>query len=291
MKPVHPVIYVILLSLLALSANLTAAQGKEINVPLSPLAPENNPALSGQDGAAFPLKYTMYAMLAKKGDASGKYGLDETLKPVESVLNSLKGYASFEKINVSDQELAQGAETRFPINGAYTMLVVPAGDDGKGSARLGVRIQLLDNGNLINAIETEANSRPGEALVFQGMPLSPGELVVVLVRGSEPGQQGGEGQDNQEQQQQQQQEQQEQQSRQEEQKEKEKGEEKEAEKQEAAKAEEKPAQEDKGVEKEQEKQDQNNFEAILESLEEMDRREQKDVHYNRNSIDFNGDWW
>ncbi len=45
------------------------------------------------------------------------------------------------------------------------------------------------------------------------------------------------------------------------------------------------------MEKEQEKQDQNNFDAILESLEEMDRREQKDVHYNRNSIEFKGDWW
>ena len=287
MKHVHPLFCCVLLSLLALSADLTAAQGKEINVPLSPLAPENNPALSGQDGAASPLKYTMYAMLAKKGDASGKSGLDQSLKPVEGVLNALKGYASFEKINVSVQELAQGAETRFPINGAYTMLVAPAGDDGKGSAQLGVRIQLLDNGNLINAIETQANSRPGEALVFQGMPLSPGELVVVLVRESEPGQQGGEGQDNQEQQQQQQQEKQSQQKEEE----KEKGEEKEAEKQEAAKAEEKPAQEEKGVEKEQEKQDQNNFDAILESLEEMDRREQKDVHYNRNSIEFKGDWW
>ena len=266
-----------------------------------------SPDAQGGMPAAETLKFKMYAVMAQK--ASGdKAPPSAELKPVESLLKSLP-YTRYEAITVSEQETPDGKETEFPINAAYTLVVRPDGRDEKGAARLDIHVDLMQEGKLVKALTAQAAAKAGDALLLRGMPLAPGELVIVLQR--DRGDQNGQGQQNSQDQQQEQdkQEQQkaqndntpeqkeqdkEQEQQQQDKKEREKKEQEkkdaQAEQQKPDEGEQEPSAEDK-PEEASEKKETNNLESLLQSLEEVDRKEQAEVRNKRDRIDFKGDWW
>jgi len=255
-------------------------------------------------GDAAPLKFKMYALLGQQAPAAAAAVSDPEIKPVEGLLKSLP-YTSYEKIAVDEKETPDGVETQFTINPAYSLVVRPNGRDGQGAAKLDIHVDLTQDGNVVKALTAQASAKPGDALLLRGMPLPPGELVVVLQRdsGDQNGQSGQGDQDQQQQDQQQQQkpdqkdaskdkkdeDKQQDQNKSEEKKQDEKKDGKEA------GAEEKddqnqPSPED--AKKDQDdKKDSKNLESILQSLEDVDRKEQSEVRNKRDRIDFKGGWW
>ncbi|HRZ18389.1 MAG TPA: hypothetical protein P5141_12560, partial [Candidatus Hydrogenedentes bacterium] len=221
---------------------------------------------------------------------------DDRLATLEGALKPL-GFAGYEFIGTTARELAPGQETRFPINATYSAAVTLLPQQEGDAASMEVRIDALLDGKIVNALAGTVQARPGDTVVFRGMPLAPGELVVLLARPSEQssdqsksGEQNQQDQKDQEQTQPQEGQQKERQEQQEEKEEKEKDQEQQ---QESESQEAQPAEEEQGDGAEEEAKEMKNesLHALLESLEETDKREQKEIRNVRQRIDFKGGWW
>lgn len=218
---------------------------------------------------------------------------DDRLAALEGVLKPL-GFAGYEFIGTTARELAPGQETRFPINATYSAAVTLLPQQEGDAASMEVRIDALLDGKIVNALAGTVQARPGDTVVFRGMPLAPGELVVLLARPSEQSSdQSKSGEQNQQDQQEQEQTQPQegqQEERQEQQEEKEKDQEQQ---QESESQEAQPAEEEQGdgAEEEAKEMENESLHALLESLEETDKREQKEIRNVRQRIDFKGGWW
>ena len=225
----------------------------------------------------------MYAIYGHGAVPEQPY-MDETLKPIVSALSELP-FTSYEAVSILDGEVPWGEETRYTVNAKYNVNVVPLGQDEEGAIQLNVRIEMLqEDGTYVDALNAQALAAQNGALLFRGMPLNRGELVVVLLVGMPPDP-NQKNQDTEEQQEQSEgeQEQQEQEEQQQEQEQEKKEEGESSEEQEMN-----PAEETTG---EGEQENHENLEALLESLEDTDKQEQKEERNQRDRIDFKGDWW
>lgn len=213
---------------------------------------------------------------------------DDRLAGLEGALKPL-GFAGFEFVGTAERELAPDTETRFPINGTYSAAITLLPPQDGGTAAMEVRIEALLDGRIVTALAGTVQARPGDTVVFRGMPLAPGELVVLLTRPSEQSsEQSKSDQGQQEQNQNQDQERQDQQT--EEKKQEEEKKEASGNEQEQRKQPEAEEQED-GTEEEKKDMENGSLRALLESLEETDKREQKEIRNVRQRIDFKGGWW
>jgi len=229
--------------------------------------------------------------------------MDQTLKPIASALSKLP-FTSYETVSILDNEIPWGQETRFTLNAKYTVNVTPIRQDEQGSIQLGVRIEMLqDDGTYVDALKAQALAAQNGALLFRGMPLNQGELVVVLLVGMppDPNQQQGDSQQqeqNEGEQEQQQQEQEQNQNKEnegegegaEQQQQNNEGE-GEGEGEDQPKSQQQEMSQTNEPEGEGEKEGMENLDALLQSLEDTDKREQKEERNQRDRIDFKGDWW
>lgn len=212
---------------------------------------------------------------------------DESLKDVASLLSPL-GFSGVEKINIVDRELMEGQEARFPINAIYSLVVARLPQDQQDTAGLDIRIEMLSGDKIINALSARAQARAGDTLVLRGVPLQPGELVVLLSRPSEGSPSKGDSEQNEEQ---------EKEGEEEQQPPKDESDEGDEEKEnkpeegESAEKEQQDQQQRESEAGEEEKHDDASLQSLLESLEEIDRREQKEIRNMRDRIDFKGGWW
>jgi len=215
---------------------------------------------------------------------------DDRLAALEAALKPL-GFAGYEFVGTAARELAPGQETRFPINATYSAAVTLLPSQDGDTAAMEVRIEALLDGKIVTALAGTVQARPGDTVVFRGMPLAPGELVVLLTRPSEQSSEQSKSDQNQQEQQDQQKQDQQQGQQQEEEKEQEK--EKQEEPQTAEEQETQPAAEEQedGTEEEEKDMENGSLRALLESLEETDKREQKELRNVRQRIDFKGGWW
>ncbi len=265
------------------------------------------PPRPGDAAVAEPLKFKMYALLGQK-NANATAALDGDLTPIESVLKALP-YTDYTRISVDERETPEGVETQFPINPVYTLAVQANGKDAQGAEKLDIHVDLMQDGKLIKALTAQAAAKPGDALLLRGMPLTPGELVIVLQRaaGDQSSQDGQSDQDQQKQDQQDQQKSDKDSESKKDDSDKKQDEKKNEEKNQDEKKDKKDAKADKKDDQEKDKQEQpapedakkdsadkkdsKNLESILQSLEDVDRKEQAEVRNKRDRIDFKGDWW
>lgn len=298
-----------LLSLVIVALSLNAA-AQLLPQPSAPAGPQGPAAAPVQPPPPTPLG-RMYAIHAR-GAVPEKLHVDEKLKPVAKLLSNLP-FTSFDVISMHDNEMPWGQETLFPINAVYAMHVMPQALDEEQSITLRARVEMLqESGDYINALDTMAQAAPQQALLFRGMPLNSDELVIILLVGMPPD--PNQSQDDSQQSEEQPPEQQEasktepnaegetpennegegEESREGEQEKAEEGEmmqqdpqsagegESNEEQAQSLDADEQEGEHPKGTE---------NLEALLQSLEEIDKDEQVKERNRRDSIDFNGDWW
>ncbi len=237
----------------------------------------------GQEQApAVPRLHAVAAHAFNEGNSPVK--VDEALEGVKKTLLSLP-FDTFEPVADQEVETPLGEETLIPLNGIYSLYVAPRGQDEKGALDLTARISMLAEGSgseqYIDAIHTEAKLASGMPLVFRGLDLNVGELVVVLSLSGDDKQQG--------------------QSQSNDAKEQEKSQD---DKQEDKQASNENKNQNQERQEQQEQQDNpssaqdqkdtpdlRNIEALLQSLEEMDRKEQEDQQHIRTGIRVRGDWW
>lgn len=215
---------------------------------------------------------------------------DESLKDVANLLAPM-GFSGVEKINIVDRELMEGQEARFPINAIYSLVVARLPQEQQDTASLDIRLEMLSGDKIVNALSARAQARAGDTLVFRGVPLQPGELVVLLSRPSEGSPSKGESEPNEEQKQEKEEQQQpsKEESEQQEEEKEQKPEEGDSAENQQQDQQEQQQQEETG--NEEEKHDDASLQSLLESLEEIDRREQKEIRNIRDRIDFKGGWW
>lgn len=258
--------------------------------PMLPVAPPQGQAAAPQAQTPPPPPLgKVYAMRASGAVPQSPY-MDEKLKDIAPVLEPLP-FTSYEAISVVENALPWGRETLFPVNAVYAMHVTAQPQEPDGAIPLRARVEMLQGENYVNALDTTAKAAQNQALLFRGMPLSQGELVIVLLialprnedsksDSSQENQQQSEGEgENQEQQN----------------PDADSGNEGEQNRQEASGAEQEQQETQSGTEEgegEGEKPEGvQNLDALLESLDDIDRREQVEERNKRDRIDFKGDWW
>ncbi len=253
------------------------------SVPGTPSAPPVQGQIQSQAPPPPPVG-RMYAMRAS-GAIPEKPYLDEKLKAVAPALKSLP-FTSYESVSINDQVLPWGQETLFPINAVYALRVTPMSLEADGTITLRARVEMLQGETYVNALNTAAHAVQNQALLFRGMPLGQGELLIVLLVSMPPEEQKegtaseesppqseGEGESTSE-------------------GESNEAKEGEQEPQKADTAEQQDTQPLEPEEGEQEKPEGvENLEALLESLDDIDRQEQVEERNRRDRIDFKGDWW
>ncbi len=254
---------------------------------------------------------TLQVMAFCAQEVAGDVGKqDEQLKPYKGILEALAPLNKFDVIKTSTLPALHGEITTVSINALYWAEVQVSAPDEQGALPMVVRIMYDDGSGPIAAINAQGSAQPNRAFTFRGMELGGGELVVVLSFPKEGEQ--GEGSDSSGEENSQEQEQQEQgadQSQQEEQdssasEQDESKDEEEApmlnqqEETEAQEGDEEGASEEEMQDgssstlDEGEPKDDQTIEAILESLEEEDTKEQENAHHRRSQVKFKSKgWW
>jgi hypothetical protein len=272
----------------------------QANPPLTPAAP---PAAPKIEVRAFTATNT--------GQATRQ--VDATLRGLDALLKDMP-YDTFLPVMQEQAELSANVETMVTINDIYALHVLPLGPEEEGMLPLQARVTMLQGGRQVNALLTQGKAKPGRAMLFRGLEIPGGELGIVLrlvPPPQEPKDGDSESEDQEDQQQDQQQEPQDpsgsgddqvgEDGAQEEAQQSEdqtgeqgsmaeEGEPQEGESAAAESPQEESETEGEGAEASAPK-DLEDIEALLKSLEDQDRREQKSARNRRDSIRFNGEWW
>jgi len=286
-------------------------------VPPSGAAPMPNIAGGGAPGAQQQpeLKVRVLALQALN---TGEKKIDPKLKGAQKLLKELP-YDTFRFVNDVQEEATAMIETRLPINALFTFYATLLGQNEEGGVNVASRIEMLDDGKLVNALRTEGVLEPGKWLVFRGLPLSSGEMVVLMTLVQEQSDEQSQSQNDEESEDQQKQESEnkdeqnsesKQQNEGEENKDEQKPEDQEKQEGEAEQQQDKPEEQKEGEqaegeesaqqqdaqsgdEQEAKKMEKPEIEALLDSLEEIDRREQKTQRENKGRPFFpsSGEWW
>lgn len=186
-------------------------------------------------------------------------------------------------------EAPHGGPTTVRLNDDYALEVTPHGRLESGEVKLDARIMSLAGGALVCALITKAKAAPGQALIFRGMPLDDGELIVIMNLGRQDGDQGGQSSSDAEENESEAQEQQPQSQELEQDAsdaEQEDSSENEADAQQSETQTKSMADEDAPSEKELQ-----NLEALLQSLEEQDQRERRELLNRQDLMEMRKDWW
>jgi len=204
---------------------------------------------------------------------NGNASLLEGNEAVSFILKRL-GVNGFDVIYKDKQTIQDGnlSELQFPINEGIKFFIQPQGGKETGVFDLNTRVQMEVEGNWLNIIEAIAKAKIGDPLVYKGISREGNDYIIILtlVRDSEKNQQGGndnqqEGQDDKDQQEQ---------------------------KKETQMEENKENKEEKKEdEKKEDANEKKQIELLLESLEEIDQKEQKEMLNDRERIMLPDKWW
>lgn len=226
------------------------------------------------------------------GGVPQKLKIDKKLKALKPLFSALP-YTSYEALAIHDRELPWGEETLFPVNALYAMKVTPLGPTEDNAIALQARVELLQNGEYVNALDTLAEAHMNQALLFRGLPLGGDELLLVLVVTMPSDDQQDQQQKEEDQEDPSEQEEEQDQNQDQEDASEQEGEEEEDAEPMPQEGEEDgldPSEQD-AVEEEAPEESNENLEALLQSLEETDKREQVEERNKRSSVDIKGNWW
>jgi len=289
--------------------------------------PEPPPAPVAAPQAEEPLNVSLFAIKAS-AEGRGTPSIPEELKPIAKALAKLTPNDTFEIISVETRPGPFGQEVQLPINGLYTGYVTlnetRQASSGEGEVvDFNARIEMLRGSDFINALSTRGEAVFNQALIFRGLELGQDELVVVIQVAPPESDQSDQGESSDESSEDEQ-EQEDQQEKDPEQQDDEQPQDLKEEPQEPQDPEEneedpsegeqppelKPEEEgeqapqdpdgesdeqqsaaDKQEEEAEEPKDMQTLEAMLENLEELDRKEQRNAHYRRTQVKVRGDWW
>lgn len=220
------------------------------------------------------------------GSATEQPAIAAELKGMEEFLKTLP-YAEYTIIAENVVETPIGTEAGIPLGDRLTLYVKPEGQSEEGAVQLSAHLELNEDGHPVDALIAQGSAARGKPLVFRGVPNGMNGEDIVVFKLLQPENPDSQPQGSEEQQQEP------------------RDEEQEAEQEEEKGGQEQPQEEQEPPQETQAEQQQNaeaaqdqepskdleNIEAILRSLEEVDRQEQKNAHNRRTSVEIKGDWW
>ena len=273
------------------SAGIPQMKVPALTFPGGP-APQGGPAESSEGHSEMPeFEFTAVEVMPQGGGGD----VDEKLKPFASMLEKMAQGAGFRVVSQESKQAPMKTETDWVINGQYSAHVLPIQQLENGAIRLDARVAMNTGGQTLNALRAEGEVPPRKVMAFRGLDAGNGNELILLLRqapGDDEGQ-GGDGDSQGEQQEEQPGEgsQAEQQDAEKKEQQEEQGEQSQEKKEQMAKQEE--SQPDEKQPGEEQPQDDQTIEALLESLEQEDARQQQDARFDRSSISIpaNGDWW
>lgn len=236
-----------------------------------PMMPPGQGMAPGADAAPTSATFDVLAVHAtREGKTSPE--IPSTLDSVSKILGSppFDTYDMFDMVSQEEGEAPFAQETRIPINDRYSFHVTPSQNPSTGEIDIESRIAMLENGKTIDALWAKGKVAPGKPLVFRGLPMDDGELVVLVRLKQDDGDDSDSSESSEDQEEESEGEQQESDS-------------------EGQEGQEQDTPED--GEESDELKDLKNLEAILQSLEDLDRREQEEARNQRERIRLKGDWW
>ena len=232
-----------------------------------------------------------YALRDEEVDDEETPEIPEALEPYEALLEALP-YNQFTLVSSDNAQADSGQEVRMPISGIFTFYAMPMQIMDGGSVVLNLRVEMLQDDGYRDALRAQGQAAPNQPLVMRGMPLNRGELVVVVEVRPDQDQQdgaGGDGDPDSDASEDDSDEQQDQDAEDDPDQEDEGDQDTEPETDDQGPQ---PQPDSSGDESRQESElDLQNVEALLEYLEEVDRREQEEIRRQRNDIEIRGDWW
>lgn len=238
-------------------------------------------------------------VVAVQARQTGTPASDPSLKPFQAALKKLP-YDTFDLIYQHEQSAQYGAPSIFPLNDTYTAIATLKGSSSQGQVEIELSVKVKQEQQELDALRATGTIPRGQPVILRGMELPEGELIVLLtVKQPEQDKQQQDKQQQQQQQDEQQQQQNEQQQQQNEQEQQNQDKPQKPDKdqnnqQQMAQNQPEQQQEDQQSQqmKEPSQEQMQNIEAILESLRETDRKEQKNqVQDKRQRVVVSGDWW
>ncbi|HNR32830.1 MAG TPA: hypothetical protein PKI11_18205 [Candidatus Hydrogenedentes bacterium] len=241
----------------------------------------------------------MSNMAAIQADAEGRAEpyFDEELEPLKELLSALS-YDTFKKLALTQMECTPGEEILLPIDDTFACVVRPdpvAAPEGAppvpGGGGLTLNAMVVDRSDPdapVIALAAAAEMPLGQTILFRDIPRESGKLLVFLTPSmgqSQQQQQQEQDRNDEQQQSEQQQDQEDQQEDTEQQEQSPPQPDKENPEEQQAAQEESPAEE-----QDKEPKDMQNVQAVLEALEELDKREQK-LMRDAPALDTLREWW
>jgi len=212
--------------------------------------------------------------------------VDAELKNLEKLFEKFP-FDTFSLEAQREFEAPHGGPTTVPLNDVYALEVMPHRRLESGEVELDARIVSLAGDAPVGALITRAKAAPGQALIFRGMPLDDGELIVIMNFGRQDGDQGGQSSSDAEEDESEEQEQPPQfQEQDESDADQEDSSENDADAQPRETETKSMADEDVPSDKELQ-----NLEALLQSLEEQDQRERRELLNRQDWMEMRKDWW
>ncbi len=227
---------------------------------------------------------SMTAFYALNDEETEIIDVPDALKPFDSFLDSLP-YNRFEVLTDASAQAERGRELHMPVSGIFSFYVTPLQTHDGGSVELDLRVEMLHDSGYLDAIRAQGLAAPNQPLVMRGFPVNRGELILIVRLESDG---DGEGQSADNDSNSDEQESDEGTSQEPQEEEEQEGDENQNEQPEDSQP---PQQQSQSSELDESKPDLQNVEALLEYLEEVDRREQEEIRRQRDSIEIRGDWW
>lgn len=227
---------------------------------------------------------SMTAFYALNDEETDLIEVPDALKPFGSFLDTLP-YNRYEVLTDASAEAETGRELHMPVSGIFSFYATPLQIMNGGSVELNLRVEMLHDSGYLDAIRAQGIAAPNQPLVMRGFPVNRGELILIVrleSDGDGEGQSGDSDSDSDEQ------ESDESTSQDSQEDDDQDGDENQNEQPDDSQP---PQQQSQSSEMDESRPDLQNVEALLEYLEEVDRREQEEIRRQRNSIEIRGDWW
>ena len=112
-----------------------------------------------------------------EGRASMKF--DPTLAPLREYLTELP-YDTFREVKFGEVEAPYGVDTAMPISERYAVHCIPLELNDAGEVVFDAFIQLTGDQGTVEALRVSGRAARGHGVVFRGLEMPSGELLVVL---------------------------------------------------------------------------------------------------------------
>lgn len=118
--------------------------------------------------------------------------LGPTLSPLEEYLTALP-FDTFREAGYKQVDAPYNVDTAVPVNDRYTLHCTPRDLTDSGVVVFDAHIDVAERGRNIQALAVSGRSARGQGVVFRGLSMPAGELIVVMSVAKAPAPGGGAG--------------------------------------------------------------------------------------------------